>query len=223
MSQTAEPQHAFIVVMGVSGTGKSTLGAALARNLDLPYVEGDELHPKSNIDKMSAGTPLTDQDREPWLALIRKTAVNMTAQQHHTPNEKRPLAGVVIGCSALKRYYRDILRGKLKPDSSSVESSSRPPADHEQVDPTSVIPPSPSILPTYFVFISGPRSVLQKRMETRPGHFMKASMLDSQLATLECPLGEEGVVVVSLEDSTDVQVEKALDGLRKEGAGKNRY
>ncbi|KAF8070041.1 P-loop containing nucleoside triphosphate hydrolase protein [Lyophyllum atratum] len=185
------PQAVFIVVMGVSGTGKSTLGHALADALGMPYVEGDDLHPSTNVAKMSAGIPLTDADREPWLALIRATAERMTLDRVRDPGTPEEKAGVVIGCSALKRYYRDILRGKRAEAEEGRE------------------------LPTYFVFIDGPREVLMERMEKRPGHFMKASMLESQLRTLESPVGEEGVVVVSLEESTEEQVRKAVDGLNR--------
>lgn len=83
-----------IVVMGVSGTGKSTVGRALAETLDLPFVEGDDLHPPANVAKMADGIPLTDADRAPWLDRI--------AAQLDKP--------VVVTCSALKRGYRDRLR-----------------------------------------------------------------------------------------------------------------
>lgn len=165
----------------------------------MPYVEGDDLHPATNVAKMSAGIPLTDADREPWLALIRATAERMTLDRrdrNRGRDEDATKAGVVISCSALKRYYRDILRGKRTVR--NVEGSWRQ-----------------SELRTYFVFIEGPREVLLERMEKRPGHFMKASMLDSQLNTLESPVGEEDVVVVSLEDCTEEQVKKAMEGLRK--------
>jgi gluconokinase len=69
-------------------------------------------------------------------------------------------------------------------------------------------------LPTYFVFIEGSREVLMDRMLKRSGHFMKATMLDSQLNTLENPAGEEGVVVVSVEDSTATQVDRAVEALK---------
>jgi carbohydrate kinase (thermoresistant glucokinase family) len=82
-----------IVVMGVSGTGKSTIGRALAETLDLPFVEGDDLHSEANVAKMAAGIPLTDADRAPWLDRIAAEL-------------DRP---VVITCSALKRAYRDRL------------------------------------------------------------------------------------------------------------------
>ena len=83
-----------VVVMGVSGTGKSTIGTGLAQRLGLPFVEGDALHPAANVAKMSAGIPLTDDDRAPWLDAIAAEL-------------ERP---VVVACSALKRAYRDRLR-----------------------------------------------------------------------------------------------------------------
>lgn len=89
-----------LVVMGVSASGKSTVGAALARVLSLPFVEGDELHSRHNIEKMRRGEPLTDDDRAPWLAAI----ASLLADQSGYPR------GVVIACSALKAGYRDELR-----------------------------------------------------------------------------------------------------------------
>ncbi|WP_245413145.1 gluconokinase [Arthrobacter celericrescens] len=91
-------KHHHIVVMGVAGCGKSTVGAALAERLGAGFLDGDALHPQSNIDKMASGTPLNDDDRAPWLAEIgRRFAASD--------------ASLVIACSALKRAYRDIIRG----------------------------------------------------------------------------------------------------------------
>jgi gluconokinase len=87
-----------IVVMGVAGCGKSTLGAALATMLDWVFIEGDELHPPENVEKMQAGIPLNDADREP---LLNRVGARL--------NEHRS-SGVVASCSALKRRYRDTLR-----------------------------------------------------------------------------------------------------------------
>ena len=89
-----------VVVMGVSGSGKSTVGRALAQRLAVHYVEGDDLHPPGNIERMRAGMPLTDADRNGWLQKVAEQLANATAQSR----------GVVVSCSALKRAYRDILR-----------------------------------------------------------------------------------------------------------------
>ncbi|MEU0471430.1 gluconokinase [Streptomyces olivaceus] len=87
-----------VVVMGVAGTGKTTIGPLLAARLSVPYAEGDDFHPPANIAKMTAGTPLTDEDRWPWLDAIGDWA------------HGRAGLGGVVSCSALKRSYRDRLR-----------------------------------------------------------------------------------------------------------------
>jgi carbohydrate kinase (thermoresistant glucokinase family) len=88
-----------VVVMGVSGSGKSTLGALLADALAVPFLEGDSFHPPENVARMAAGIALTDADRDGWLRTLAGQL-----QQHAD-------AGVVMSCSALKRSYRDVLRG----------------------------------------------------------------------------------------------------------------
>ncbi|MGP9805092.1 gluconokinase [Paracoccus sp. NSM] len=85
-----------VVIMGVSGTGKTSLGTALSDRLGIPYLDGDDLHPEANVAKMAAGIPLTDDDRWPWLDLVAQTL-----------NARAP---VILGCSALRRAYRDRLR-----------------------------------------------------------------------------------------------------------------
>jgi gluconokinase len=87
----------LVVVMGVSGSGKTTIGAALAQRLRVPFADADDFHPQANIDKMSAGIPLTDDDRGPWLATIATWLADHAA------------GGGVASCSALKRSYRDVL------------------------------------------------------------------------------------------------------------------
>ncbi|WP_068187199.1 gluconokinase [Mycobacterium sp. UM_CSW] len=86
-----------VVVMGVSGSGKSTVGAALARRLAVPFIDADTLHPPANIAKMTAGEPLDDDDRRPWLERVGEWLAD-----HRD--------GAVASCSALKRNYRDQLR-----------------------------------------------------------------------------------------------------------------
>ena len=88
-----------LVVMGVSGSGKSTIGEKLAQRLGWSYEDGDRFHPSSNVAKMSAGQPLTDEDRRPWLQAIANEIDRVCEAREHA----------VIACSALKRPYRDIL------------------------------------------------------------------------------------------------------------------
>ena len=147
--ESASPRH--IVVMGVSGSGKTTVGMLLGERLGMPYRDGDDLHPHENIDKMAAGHALDDADRWPWLTLVSHWL------------RDRPEGGI-IGCSALKRSYRDLIRSAA-PD-------------------------------TVFIHVHGTRELLAERMQTREEHFMPASLLESQLATLE-PLQEDetGTVV----------------------------
>lgn len=87
-----------MVVMGVSGCGKSSVGEGVASRLGIPYRDGDDLHPAKNVAKMRAGTPLTDEDRWPWLDKVGQVLALE--------------APVIIGCSALKRIYRDRIRAE---------------------------------------------------------------------------------------------------------------
>ncbi|MBB5694736.1 gluconokinase [Muricoccus pecuniae] len=146
---------AVILVMGVSGSGKSTVGKLLATVLGCALQEGDELHSDSNVEKMRGGTPLTDEDRAPWLRSIAAVIDGWL---------ETGSAGVVT-CSALKRSYRDLIIG---------------PREGVQL-----------------VYIEGTAALIGPRMLTRAGHYMPASLLDSQLATLEVPREEERPIVVS--------------------------
>lgn len=97
MPQPPPPDIRCAVVMGVAGCGKSTVGAAVALAVGASYLDGDDLHPPANIAKMSAGQPLTDEDRRPWLCEVGK---RLRAHSGRT----------LIGCSALRRSYRDLIR-----------------------------------------------------------------------------------------------------------------
>jgi len=165
-----------IVVMGVSGCGKSSVGIALAEALGARFIDGDDLHPEANKAKMSAGIPLDDSDRWPWLDLVSKALAEEVVE-----TSGGSFTGTVIACSALKRVYRErILAG------------------------------APN---TFFVHLDGSREILEQRLGARSGHFMPASLLDSQLATLE-PLGSgEPGVVLSVEDSIPQLVEQARQAL----------
>jgi gluconokinase len=134
-----------VLVMGVSGSGKTTVGMALAGALEAEFIEGDDVHPEANVRKMAAGIPLTDADREPWLAALAALL---------TDRHDRGVS-TVLACSALRRAYRDRLRGAVPGGESFV------------------------------VFLAGEASSFRPRLETRRGHYMPASLLESQLATLE--------------------------------------
>ncbi len=167
-----------VIVMGVSGCGKTSVGEQLATMLRCGFVEGDSLHPPANIAKMSAGVPLDDSDRWPWLDVI-----GACLAESRSDGET-----IVISCSALKKVYRDRLRqaagGHLA-----------------------------------FVFLEGSRAVFEARMKNRPGHFMPASLLDSQFAALEPPNDEPGVVTVDVTLSVDAIAAKAFEGLKRFAAG----
>ena len=97
-----------VVVMGVSGSGKSTVGRLAAELLGAAFVDADDLHPAANVAKMAAGIPLTDEDRQPWLAVVGRTLADAGP------------AGMVLACSALKRSYRDLIRA-VAPDTAFAE------------------------------------------------------------------------------------------------------
>nr|WP_299504443.1 gluconokinase [uncultured Rhizobium sp.] len=96
-----KPADAFVIVMGTAGTGKSEIGRRLAAALGCDFIEADLFHTPENVEKMREGKGLTDADREPWLHAVCSAALDRSS---------RP---VVIACSALKRRYRDLIRGRL--------------------------------------------------------------------------------------------------------------
>jgi gluconokinase len=161
----------IVVVMGVSGSGKTTLGTGIARRMHWTFQEGDDLHPPANVEKMSRGEPLTDEDRWPWLAAIGAWMDEQRASG----------SSAVLTCSALRRTYRDYLR------------DGRP--------------------EVVFCHVVADPDVIRDRVEHRRGHYMPASLLPSQLATLE-PLGpDEPGVTVSAEGEPDEVLGGALQAL----------
>ncbi|GAA3767758.1 gluconokinase [Terriglobus aquaticus] len=103
-TETARRRQIF-VLMGVSGSGKSTIGTLLAQRLHIPFLDADDFHPQANKDKMHAGHPLTDEDRWPWLATLNRLLRDHAAQG----------TGCVLACSALREVYRDKLADGLPP------------------------------------------------------------------------------------------------------------
>lgn len=154
-------QPPLLTVIGVSGSGKTTIGAALAQRLRVPFEDADDLHPAANVAKMSAGIPLDDLDRLPWLRTVGAWLADHTA------------TGGVISCSALRRSYRDVLR----------EAAPR----------------------QLFVHLAGTPEVVARQVAGRPGHFMPATLVASQFATLE-PLGDD-------ENGLTLDLDQPVDGI----------
>ncbi len=140
----AQKEANMVVLMGPAGAGKSTLGAALARQTGWPFLEGDDYHPFTNKEKQAAGLPLTDMDRVGWIdAIVQGVNAN-------------PAAQLLLACSALTPYVQRRLRTEI----------------HRHIR---------------WILLLPSHEELQKRLETRPGHFMPASLLKDQLAALTPP------------------------------------
>jgi gluconokinase len=157
----------LVLVMGVSGAGKSTVGRLLAARLGVAFADADEFHPAANIGKMSSGQPLTDEDRWPWLDAIGAWL-----------DARGAAGGGVVTCSALKRAYRDrLVRGR----------------------------PAVRLL-----HLHGDPALIAARQAARPGHFMPASLMASQFATLEAPGTEENPITLSVEATPEAIVQAAI-------------
>ena len=152
-----------LVVMGVSGSGKTTVATGVAERLGWVFAEGDDFHPHSNVEKMRAGVALTDDDRWPWLASLAGWIGEREAAGQNA----------VLTCSALKRTYRDVLA-----------------AGHPSVR---------------FVHVTASAETIRHRLENRRGHYMPASLLASQLDTLEpLQVDEPGLTLPGDGEPSDV-------------------
>ncbi len=148
MSTNVAPRLA-LVVMGVSGSGKTSVGQGIAARFGVAFCDGDDLHSAANVAKMHAGIALDDIDRAPWLDAVGA----VLADRVRYPD------GVVVACSALKRAYRDRLR---------VAAGG-----------------------CHFLYLALTRETAERRVAGRPGHFMPASLVATQFATLERPAPDE--------------------------------
>lgn len=226
-------------MQGTSGCGKSTFGEKLAQSFSIPFIDGDDLHPKSNVDKMSRGEALTDEDRIPWLQAIRQKAIQIThpiygssttererssrdepleeetkiremaeiwetsqrdetqkssagyvtaekrKQGSGTKNQSSMKRACIIACSALKKSYRDLLRGDPSDD-----------------------------LHVIHIYLHVEVDELKRRMHQRKSHFMKESMLQSQLATLEEPTKERDTITIQ-QATLEEQIDSAVQQLKE--------
>ncbi len=174
-----------IIVMGVSGSGKSTVAQALASALHLLYFDADDFHSDLNKAKMARGEPLTDADREPWLNSLA-SAIGQWQKEEQ---------GAVLACSALKETYRNRLNAGQDLGLG---------AENEQEHPNR---PEAAEL----VYLKATYDEIYRRMEQRQNHFMKADMLKSQFATLEEP---DNAIVVDATRSLEEIVAQVLAELK---------
>jgi gluconokinase len=171
-SEGSPTSRLMLVVMGVSGSGKTLVGGALATVAGVPFVDGDDLHAPEAVAKMGKGIPLDDSDRAPWLDRIG----SVLADKATYPK------GVVVACSALRRVYRDRLRR-------GAGQGLR------------------------FILLSGDIELIRARMSSRRHRYMPSSLLESQFATFEPPVGESDVFTTPIDGTVDQVVETAANVL----------
>ncbi len=145
-----------VIIMGVSGCGKTTVGKLLAINLDLPFYDADDFHPPKNVKKMSSGEPLNDQDRKPWLEILSNEIEEWNSNK-----------GAILACSSLKKSYRDILISKsddvqfvyLKGDRDTILKRMRARKDHYM---------PPELLDSQFITLEEPDSAITVTIDKSP-------------------------------------------------------
>lgn len=145
-----------VIIMGVSGCGKTTVGKLLAINLDLPFYDADDFHPPKNVKKMSSGEPLNDLDRKPWLEILSNEIEEWNSNK-----------GAILACSALKKSYRDILISKsddvqfvyLKGDRDKILKRMRARKDHYM---------PPELLDSQFITLEEPDSAITVTIDKSP-------------------------------------------------------
>ena len=168
------PKNIAIVLMGVAGVGKTTIGLALSKAGGIPFFDGDDYHSSSNRDKMAAGIALSDEDRTEWLLALQAVI-----------EKALPKGNCILACSALKKSHRAI----LEKNSNSI----------------------------HFVYLEGSKNLIEQRLESRKGHYFPASLLASQLETLEPP---ENAFTISITQTPQAIVEMIMKTLLNQNTSK---
>lgn len=168
----------IVILIGTMSTGKTFFGEQLSAKLGWPFFEADRFHPPANKEKMRAGIPLTDEDRQPWLE-----AIAAEIKKLHAENKS-----AIFTCSALKKKYRDILRGAFNLAEASGEGG-----------------------PLLFLHLYAPKTTLEHRAATRQHEYMHPNLIQSQLDTLEFPGPDEpDVISINTNNPAEQVLEKIV-------------
>lgn len=186
----------IVLLMGVSGAGKTAVGQRLADRLGWSFVDADDLHPAANVARMKAGVPLTDEDRLPWLLSVRAAMVE------HAESGR----SLVVACSALKHAYRELLfEGPEK------QTGRQTGQDEGKREGTGESEAPGGRVETRLVYLRAAPEVLERRLRERRGHFFDPGLLASQLETLEEPTGEESSEALVVD--ADEELEAVVDAV----------
>jgi gluconokinase len=161
MAHLIKSSSMVVIVMGVTGAGKTTIGRLLAEQLGWQFADADDFHPAANVEKMRHGIPLTDDDRCPWLARLRAEIDGWLASDKN----------VILACSALKRSYRQQLEAGPERAASTNTATANPATSNE----------------VRFVYLKGSAALIAERLRSRHGHFAGEAILAGQFADLEEP------------------------------------
>eukprot|EP00112_Aurelia_sp_Birch-Aquarium-sp1_P019817 Seg4983.2 transcript_id=Seg4983.2/GoldUCD/mRNA.D3Y31 product="putative gluconokinase" protein_id=Seg4983.2/GoldUCD/D3Y31 len=168
--------HKILIIMGVSGSGKTTVGKLLADKLSFTFYDADDFHPTENKVKMASGVPLSDEDRWPWLEILREKILEWRANQ----------TDAILACSALKEKYRDYL---------VFGDTNDPTSQTDRFKENSV-----RIL---FIYLKGSAVCIRNRMSQRVGHFMPSDLLESQFKDLEEPTNAENCLTLDIDNDAE--------------------
>lgn len=211
-SETTNPPGLAMVIMGVAGSGKSTVGDFLAKSLSCPFLDADDFHSAENKEKMRRGIPLTDSDRIPWLEMVRDALIDYILRGKM----------VVLACSALQPSYRSILRtadyeymleihGKDKPELDLGEDSQIWQKHGQWLGPAS----PPSSHRVKFFLLNGSMDLFASRLELRlkeGAHFMPPALLQSQIDSLKIT-ENEGIIFLDASMSPEAIVDHIKEAI----------
>lgn len=187
-----------ILVIGVEGSGKTTIGKLLAERWHSEFADADDFHSAANKEKMSQGIPLTDADRWPWLQAIRQRMLEWITSGKNG----------VMTCSALKESYRDLLIYGMKKESDGPTSAAK------QAPAQISVVADPIAQQIRILYLHGDFELIDERLKTRSHHFAGENLLRSQFATLEEP---HDAVTVEIDKPAEQVVDEAMRRLKLNG------